>query len=366
MNTDYDAVIIGSGPGGSTVAKELSEQGKHVAILERGGKPGLKGSFIQYLLYQLIPFKSLLFTDGFVGIVRGLLTGGSSIFYYATCFEVPVDMLKTYGIDVTKEVAEAKKELPVAPLKDEMMTPMSELIMGSARKFGYKWEKLDKIMYQDQWKPGMKFGYYGDPYGIKWSARMYLNEAVANGADLITGAKVKRVIVENGKAAGVEYRQGLRKKKFYSNTIVLAAGGIGSPVIMRNSGVKKAGYDFFYDPLITVCGKVKNVRAGTEIPMSAGVHLKDREYMMTDMSVPPALDAVFSAMVFRFHRLFSQKKTLRIMVKIKDSLGGRITNCGQVRKNYPKKIKRNSVTDMPEPKRFWKKQALREFLKPGI
>ena len=37
---DFDAIIIGSGPGGATVANELSKSGKRVLILERGhGRP---------------------------------------------------------------------------------------------------------------------------------------------------------------------------------------------------------------------------------------------------------------------------------------------------------------------------------------
>jgi hypothetical protein len=32
--------------------------------------------------------------------------------------------------------------------------------------------------------------------------------------------------------------------------VVISAGGIGSPVILRASGMLEAGYDFFFDPLI--------------------------------------------------------------------------------------------------------------------
>jgi choline dehydrogenase-like flavoprotein len=339
MGNKYDAIVIGSGPGGATVAKELSKKGKKVAILERGGNPKLRGSFLQYIRYQLIPFKSMLITNGFLGMVRGLITGGSSVFYYGTCFKVPVEMLKTYGVDISKEVKEARNELPTDPLKDEMMTPMANKIMKSAKNLGYKWEKLDKFMYQDKWKPEMKFGYYGDPTGVKWSAKMYVEEAISDGADLINGAKVKKIIVENGKATGVEYKQRFRTKKIYSDKIILAAGGIGSPVIMRKSGVKEAGYNYFYDPLISVCGTVKDVKAANEIPMSAGVHLAEEGFMMTDMGLTPVLSALFAAQVFRFHKMFSQKSTLRIMIKAKDTLGGKITNGGQVRKKLAKEDK---------------------------
>jgi hypothetical protein len=118
-------------------------------------------------------------------MVRGITTGGSTVHYYATCYPVPLDLFKSHGIDITKEVEETVKELPVAPLKDEMVGPMAKRIMESAQDLGYGWQKLDKFMYQDRWKPEYKFGHYGDPHGVKWSARMYIEEAVANGATLI-------------------------------------------------------------------------------------------------------------------------------------------------------------------------------------
>ncbi len=328
----YDAIIVGSGPGGATVAKELSKKKKRVLILEWGPNPKLKGKFYQYLLYQLIPFKSLLLTNKFLGMVRGIITGGSSLFYYGTCFPVPVDMLNKYGIDVRKELDEARKELPVAPLKDEMMTPMATRIMESAQALGYNWQKLDKFMYQDRWTPDKKFGYYGDPHNIKWSAKMYVEEAIGNGAVLLNKARVKKVIIENNTATGVEFKHNGKTLRAYAPTVIVSAGGIGTPVVLRNSGFTGVGEDYFFDPLISVCGTVKDLRAGNEIPMSAGVHMADEGYMMTDMSLPPAIQAIFSAQVFRFRHIFTQKKTLRIMIKARDTLGGRITKSGQVRK----------------------------------
>jgi len=46
INTDqstYDAIIIGTGPGGATVARELSLKGKRVLMVEAGSMPEIKG-----------------------------------------------------------------------------------------------------------------------------------------------------------------------------------------------------------------------------------------------------------------------------------------------------------------------------------
>ena len=163
---DKDFIVVGSGPGGATVAKELSQRNKKVLILEWGDNAPLTGSFWQAARTLLFPGRSMLFTPQMLGLVRGITTGGSSIYYYATSFPVPFEMLKSYGIDIIDEVKELREELPVAPLKDEMVGPMSERLMDSAQDLGYSWKKLDKFMYQDKWKPEYKFGHYGDPHRV--------------------------------------------------------------------------------------------------------------------------------------------------------------------------------------------------------
>ena len=338
---DIDVIVIGSGPGGATVAKELSLRKKKVLILERGDNVPLTGSFWRGAKGLLVPGRSILFTRQFLGMIRGITVGGSTVYYYATCFPVPFEMLKSYGIDLTQETAEMRSELPVAPLKDEMIGPMTRRIMESAQGLGYKWQKLEKFMYQDQWKPEYPFGHYGDPYGVKWSARMYIDEAISNGAELIEKAQVTKVIIEGRRAVGVEYRKKGEMFRVFAPIMVISAGGIGSPVILRASGIERAGYDFFFDPLIGVRGTVKDIEVPpSEIPMSCGVHMVDEGYMMTDMSHPSATTALFAAGVLRLGQMFSRRKTLQIMVKAKDELGGSITDRGGIRKILGKTEKR--------------------------
>ncbi len=329
----FDAIIIGTGPGGATTARELTNRGKKVLMLEWGSGGPVKGTLWQYIRQQCWPGKGLLITNNFLGMVRGITTGGSSLFYYGTCFPVPHAMLKKYGIDVSAEEAEARKEMPIGILKDEMITPMARRIMESARALGYDWKPLQKFMYQERWKPGYRFGYYGDPTRVKWSARMFVEDAVQKGAVLLNHAKVKTVILDGNKAVGVEFTMKGKSYKAFAPTIVVAAGGIGSPVILRKMGLKNVGYNYFYDPLITVCGKVKDVRKQPdEIPMTGGMHFPEDGIVMTDMAIPWPLDQMFTAQVGRFWRLFEARKTLRIMIKIRDDLAGRITDSGGVRK----------------------------------
>ena len=363
---DIDFIIVGSGPGGATVAKELSERKKKVLILEWGDNDPLTGSFWYGTKTLLVPGKSILFTKQMLGMVRGITTGGSSVHYYATCYPVPFEMLKSYGIDITEEVGEMRNELPIAPLKDAMIGPMAKRIMESAQDLGYNWQKLEKFMYQDRWKPEYPFGHYGDPHGIKWSARMYIEEAITNGAELIDRAKVTKVIIEDKSAVGVEFTRNGRNSTVFAPKIVISAGGIGTPVIMRASGIKEAGYDFFFDPLIGVRGTVRNMKVPlSEIPMSAGVHMEDEGYMMTDMSHPFATTAIFAAGVFRFDKMFSRRNTLQIMVKAKDELGGKLTDSGGIRKMLDKNEKRKLLRGYERAKEILRNAGAKSIFKTG-
>ena len=367
MNIDdrrIDVIVVGTGPGGATVAKELSQRNKRVLILEWGDNDPLTGSFWQGARALLVPGKSLLLTNQLLGLARGITTGGSSIYYCATCFPVPFEMLKSYGIDIVNEVEETITEIPVAPLKDEMVGPMSKRITESAHDLGYNWEKLDKFMYQDRWKPEYKFGHYGDPHRVKWSARMFVEEALDNGAVLMNRAKVTKVIIEDKTAVGVEYTKGRKISKVFASKVIISAGGIGTPVILRASGIKRAGYDFFFDPLIGVRGTIKDINVpNSEIPMSAGVHMEDEGYMMTDLAHPFAFTALFAAEVFRFDKMFDRSNTLQIMVKAKDNLGGRLTDRGGVRKNLDKNDKWKLLRGYERAKRILNNAGAKDIFK---
>jgi choline dehydrogenase-like flavoprotein len=340
QNEKFDAIVVGSGPGGATVAKELSRRKKKVLILEWGSNAPARGSLLQTIGVGLIPGKSLLFTNQMLSLVRGITTGGSTFLYYATCFDPPHEMLRRHGIDIREEIDEAKQEIPVAPLSDDLIGPSAKAIMRSAQDLGLSWGKLPKMIYQDKCRPKCDKCTYGCPYGAKWTARNYVEEAVVDGAILVNRAKVKRVILEGRAAIGVEFHRKGRRVRAFSPRVIVAAGGIGSPLILRASGIRRAGYDFFFDPLVVVMGTVPNVAGGREIPMATGLHLPDEGYVLTDLAWPKEVYAGFVAEKLRFDKWISHRSTLPIMVKVRDQLSGRLTDRGWVIKPLLKEDKR--------------------------
>ena len=334
----YDAIVVGTGPGGSTVARQLALQGMKVVMLEWGKAPPVKGTLTQMLSMGAVPGKSLRLTHEFMPVIRGITLGGSSTLCYATAYDPPAALFQRYGIDLSKELAEARSELPIAPLKDKLVGPMARRIFSSAKALGYPWQKLDKIIDQSLCRSACWRCSYGCPYGAKWSAGQFAREAVSAGAELVTGARVRRVLTKNRRAVGVEYTQSGTQHRVSGDKVVLSAGGLGSPDILRNSGITDVGQTLFVDPVVAVMGAVDNLdihpgeRAGHEIPMAAGMSCHQEGYMLADMTLPPALFRAFAAQAGRPDQWLSQSKTLTMMVKARDSLAGRIDHRGKLEK----------------------------------
>ena len=174
LGKEFDAIVVGSGPGGATVARELSLHGKKVLILEWGDNDPVKGTFRQLVSRALIPGKGLMITGQLLQMIRGITAGGSSLLYCGTAFDPPANMLGAYGVDISKEVSEIKNEVPVSPLSDELVSPAGKVFMESALDLGYDCKKLNKFIYQDKCRPNCQLCSYGCPYGAKWNARNFV------------------------------------------------------------------------------------------------------------------------------------------------------------------------------------------------
>ncbi|RJP86882.1 MAG: GMC family oxidoreductase [Desulfobacteraceae bacterium] len=336
LKTDFDAIVVGSGPGGATVAKDLTLKGKKVLILEWGDNDPKKGTFFSTVPRAFIPGKSVVMTKQALPVVRAITTGGSSVIFCGTAFAPPIDMFKSYGVDISVEAEEMKADVPMAPLPDELMNAGPRAFYESAGDLGYDVHKLNKFIYPSKCKTKCQLCMYGCPYGAKWDARHFVNQALENGARIITHAKVERVLIENKKAVGVEYKHNKEIYRAYAPKIIVAAGGIGSPLILRQSGIRSAGYDFFFDPLVFVYGKIKGLGNGKAIPMSSGVHFEEDGIVMTDFNLPRMMKIGFDLEILKLKQAFEYADVLPIMIKVKDELAGEVTNNGWVKKNLTK------------------------------
>jgi choline dehydrogenase-like flavoprotein len=328
----YDAIVIGTGPGGATVAAELSKQGKKILILEWGSGAAIKGTIFQCAEFSLIPGRGLYFTPELLALVRGITLGGSSVHAYATAFEPNYEIFEKYGIDLKTEIEQVKSELPIAPLADHLIGPSAQRVMSSALQLGYPWQKLPKIVYQDKCRTNCDKCTMGCPYGAKWTAREYIDQACGAGATLLTGARVDHLIIDHNRVSGVHFSSRGSTHTAKAPLVILSAGGIGTPLILRLSGISQAGSGMFFDPLVVILGTMDDLDDGKEYPMAAGYHDIDGGYMVTDLVWPNFARLIFTLRVGRVDRLAGHRKMISVMVKITDSLSGELTRHGWANK----------------------------------
>ena len=319
-----DAIIVGSGPAGAIVARELARRHWRVLILEQGSAARLQGSLHQMASMAAVPGKgAFVNADGSL-LVRGVTTGGSSAINFATAMPPPLPFFARYGIDLAADLDALRQELPMAPLPDPLVGPMAARIMDSARALGCNWRKLDKMIRPDKCRTGCWRCAYGCPFGAKWSARDMVEQAVAAGAELVADARVSRVVIEGQRAVGVEFRRHRQLQRRSARVIVLAGGGIGSPRVLHASGLGPSRAAHFSDPVIAVMGSAQDIDGGAEVPMAAGMHLPDEGITLADMTLPRPMYQGFAAQAGRIDRLLAHRRTLTVMVKIRDEIGGAI------------------------------------------
>jgi hypothetical protein len=329
---EYDAIVVGSGPSGATVARELSKRKKSVLILERGGNVPLKeGSLGTASILDAVPVSRDLST------FRAFTTGGTTAVYFAVAEFPPLDTFLSLGIDLSRELEDAKRELPLAELPDELLGPQAVRVQESAIALGYQWKKA--LMLIDLSKCASGYN-----YEAKWNARSYLQDAVAAGATLITRAKVVKVLVEKGRAIGVEYELQKTRKEYevcraFGTKVVVAAGGAASPMILRDSGIKNvASHGFYCHPNFAVFGTVSGLRAGENFVGSIGAGVVDG-LGVGDGNLGRALYRMFMLGNRKFVRAFLHRKSIGVGVMVKEDSGGRLLEDGR----YDKQLRKEDI-----------------------
>lgn len=337
MTGAYDHLIVGSGPGGATLARALARAGRRVLILERGRdwrKSPLYGTYAGPLLYA--DKHALLFTREGLNIVRPLMVGGATSMYCGCSADPPSWLHTRHGIDLSPYTEKAKLELGIAPLPPELRGAASTRIAEAANSLGMPWVPQDKFMRPAraaEFDCGAKC-MLGCRCGAKWSAAEYIDDAVAAGAELRTRTIVDQVLIADGHVEGVEVRERGKRRRIYANNVVIAAGGIGTPVLLRNSGFVEAGRGMAMDATVMVYGRAPFKGAGGDPPM-------------TWACADDELGVLYATLIdpWLMYPLIMMKKgpsypltwprwghTLGVMIKLKDDISGGVDADGTVSK----------------------------------
>jgi choline dehydrogenase-like flavoprotein len=334
-----DIIIVGSGPGGASLARELARAGgeRKILLLERGADQRARayyGTYLGALLYT--DRASFLYTREGLNIIRPFVVGGATTMYTGSSAPPPPWLKDKYGIDLDEVVSETVEELEIAPLPPELRGRASTRLAQAAQALGYDWQPLPKFM-----RPGRSANFdcgatcmLGCRCGAKWSAAEYVDEAVAAGAELRTRARVEQVLVEDGHVSGVRGRLNGRSFVACAGRVVLAAGGIGTPRILQAAGFAGAGQGMTMDTTLMVYGWVEEEGIGHEPPMTWAWENVEAGYMLSTL-IDPWLNYPLAMVRKGWKELRSWSRwnhMLGVMIKLKDEVSGGVFPDGRISK----------------------------------
>lgn len=330
-------VVVGSGPGGATVARELARAGRDVLILERGRdwrKSPLYGTYLGAMLYA--DRGGLLFTREGLNIIRPLMVGGATSMYCGCASPPGTWWREEYGIHLEAEARETVEELGIAPLPPDLRGEASTRIAEAGAELGMAWEPQEKFM-----RPARSEGFacgarcmLGCRCGAKWSAAEFVDQAVEAGAELRTRTRAEVILTEGGAVRGVRVRSGGRTEIIEADTVVVAAGGIGSAVLLRRSGFEGAGRGMAMDTTVMVYGLAPFGGIGEDPPMTWSCPDHELGVLYSTLIDPWLMYPIIMAMKgprwpLTWHRW---GRTLGVMIKLTDEISGQVEADGRVSK----------------------------------
>ncbi len=316
------AIVIGSGAGGAMAAKEL--QGHfQVTILEAGGefKPiganvdrllGLRktGMFVsERMISMLFPAMRVQKATSDMVLVYGQGTGGTTTL--ATGNGLRYDKgLKKLGIHLDQEFEELDEEIPLSTDHQKSWTNSTKALFDACEQLGFGPVPTTKVVdYTRCTHCGRCV--LGCPTKAKWDSRRLLKESMENGAVLKTNCKVTKLEIDpkDHNVHTVYAVENGRQNTYNADLVVLAAGGLGTPILLDQSGIscKKT---LFVDPVLCVAAPYKEAGQDREIPMP---FLMQRDgYMLS-----PYMD--YLSLFFNKSWRLPPGDILSIMIKLADS-----------------------------------------------
>ena len=258
---EADAVVIGSGAGGSVAAAVLAATGRRVIVLERAalvteerfGGPELDGLADLFLDRGLSAT-----TDRGIAIRAGSAVGGGTVINWSTSLRAPAVVRGEWraagiGDDLDDHYEAVETEMEVTTDESAPNGPNAMLAAGLAA-LGLPATVVPR---NAQGCGDCGPCAVGCRSGAKRSAlRTYLAWACRDGAVILDRSEARRILVEDGRAVGVVARVPGGEITVRAPLVALAGGSILSPAVLLRSGIATAtaGRNLLLHPVAAAVG----------------------------------------------------------------------------------------------------------------
>lgn len=319
---ECDVVVIGSGAGGAVAAYELAAAGQAVVILEEGlffGRQDFIGSTFQMqrLLYRDMGL-TVAFGNGAIVVPVGRTVGGTTTVNSGTCYRMPERIFRSWqerhGLtDYTVEslapyYERVESVLGVDVAGSKFLGGGADAIARGAERLGFRHNPLRRNAPECD---GQGLCCFGCPSDAKRSTNVsYVPMALQAGANLIVGAHAERLIVENGRAVGVEAvsrfpKEGTQESRprfrVRARSVVVAGGSLFTPLMLLSDPVarkalgrsEQLGENLTIHPAAGMFAVLPKALTGPAIPQGYAVeHFHDEGLLMEGAFAPPDLTSV--------------------------------------------------------------------------
>ncbi len=260
LDLECDVVVVGAGAGGAPVATALDLAGQRVIVLEEGrdvparDHGAMRQSESLRHVWREAGMTAAIGIGGAptVNVTMGSCVGGSSVVTGGVCFRVPPSVLRVWSremglAELTPEgldrfYSHVERHLHVEEVPLSMRSRSTELFAIGAAELGHP---LTPMRRNTKGCEGCGRCNFGCPHGAKLSVDLsYLPRAMAAGAEVWSDCLVEKIDLAHGRAIGVRGRvrnapgraRGGRLR-VRARRVVVACGGIHTPVLLRDSGI---------------------------------------------------------------------------------------------------------------------------------
>jgi choline dehydrogenase-like flavoprotein len=290
-----DVVVVGSGAGGGVVAGVLAGAGKDVVVLEAGAYYN-EADFNQLELWayqNLYRAGGLAATaDGSVALMTGSNLGGGTTVNWTNCLRtydwVREEWERDHGLeglagaDYDRHLDAVSARIGVTDTCSDPNGP-NQRVLDAAAKLGIDGRAITRNADPERYDADLAglMG-FGDVTGAKLGTlKTYLQDAADAGARFVVRCRAERVVVEGGRAAGVQGtyldEQGrVARVTVRAPQVVVAAGALDTPALLLRSGIggPAAGDHLRLHPATAVLGFYDEPQKGWWGPPQAALSME--------------------------------------------------------------------------------------------